>query len=107
MREVDHGSVGGVRVRGEFSSPSLAPVFVGAMELDRMVIGGDWEGIVIAAAQFEDGTTPQDDDTTGSEDAIATGSRKREGESLRERHGDGPDGDRRGPGGDRSGRGAV
>ena len=41
---------------GEFSSPSLAPVFVGTMELDRMVIGGDWEGIVLGAAQFEGGT---------------------------------------------------
>ena len=43
-----------------------------------MVIGGDWEGIVLAAAQFKGGTTPQDDDTTGSEDAIATGLRNRE-----------------------------
>ena len=43
-----------------------------------MVIGGDWEGIVLAAAQFEGGTTLQDDDTTGSEDAIPTGSRNRE-----------------------------
>ena len=47
-------------------------------ELDRMVIGGEWKGIVLAAAQFEGGTPPQDDDTTGSEDAIAIGSRNRE-----------------------------
>ena len=51
---------------------------MGAMELDRMVIGGDWEGIVLAAAQFEGGTTPQDDNTTGSEDAITTGLSDRE-----------------------------
>ena len=57
MREADRGAIGGVRVRGEFSSSSLAPIFVGAMELDRMVIGGDWEGIVLAAAQFGGGTT--------------------------------------------------
>ena len=43
-----------------------------------MVIGGDWEGIVLAAAQFEGGTTPRDDDTTGSEDASATGSSNRD-----------------------------
>ena len=47
-------------------------------ELDQMVIGGDWGGIMLAAAQFEGGTPPQDDDTTGTEDAIATGSRNRE-----------------------------
>ena len=51
---------------------------MGAMELDRMVIGGDWEGIVLGVAQFEGGTPPQDDNTTGSEDAIATGLRNRE-----------------------------
>ena len=43
-----------------------------------MMIGGDWEGIVLGAAQIEGGTPPHDDDTTGSEDAIATGSRNRE-----------------------------
>ena len=43
-----------------------------------MVIGGEWEGIVLAAAQFKGGTMPQDDDTTGSEDASATGSRNRD-----------------------------
>ena len=47
-------------------------------ELDRMVISGDLEGIVLGAAQFEGGTTPQDDETTESEDVIATGSRNRE-----------------------------
>ena len=46
--------------------------------LDRMVIGGDWEGIVLVVAKFKGGTTLQDDDTTGSEDAIATGLRNRE-----------------------------
>ena len=65
VREADRGAVGGVRVRGKFSSPSLVPFFVGAMELDRMVIGGDWEEIVLAAAQFKGGTTPQDEDTRG------------------------------------------
>ena len=58
MREADRGAVGGARVRREFSSPSFAPVFVGAMELDRIVIGVDWEGFALAAAQFEGGTTP-------------------------------------------------
>ena len=33
---------------------------------------------MLATAQFEGGTTPQDNDTTGSEDAITTGSRNRE-----------------------------
>ena len=47
-------------------------------ELDRMVIGGDWKGIVLAAAQFEGRTTPRDDNTTGSEDASTTGLRNRE-----------------------------
>ena len=47
-------------------------------ELDRMVIGGDWKEIVLAATQFKGGTPPQDDDTTRSEDAIATGSRNKE-----------------------------
>ena len=45
-----------------------------------MVIGRDWEGIVLAAAQLEGGMTPRDDNTTGSEDANATGSRNREEE---------------------------
>ena len=52
-------------------------------ELDRMVIGGDWEGIVLAAAQFGGGTTPREDDPTGSDDASATRSRNRE-EARRE-----------------------
>ena len=39
---------------------SMSSNSVGRVQvLDRMVIGGDWEGIVLGAAQFEGGTRPR------------------------------------------------
>jgi len=37
-----------------------------AKELDRMVVSGDWEGIVLAAAQFEGESVQKDEETMGS-----------------------------------------
>jgi len=53
-------------------------------ELDRMVDRGDWEGVVLAAAQFEGtGSRSQDEDTMGS-DSLLTGTQvSRSKEELR------------------------
>lgn len=72
-------SAGGSSVNSSVNSSAYR-----AQELDRMVVRGDWEGVVLAAAQFEGtGSRSRDEDTMGSDSLMTEAQVSRNREEMR------------------------